>query len=106
MLKQVSIGWAWLQEHLNLIIDEVNLNKPTASASIAVEQSPNGTVLRVVQKKDDQPNQPGSGQQQQQQPVVWHNVGWATVTIIDTATCQTSNLTVVAQKQGSSITIQ
>ena len=48
MLTRVTIGWVWLERTLNAIIDAVNQQKPLQSSSIAVEESPNGTVLRVV----------------------------------------------------------
>lgn len=102
MLARVSIGWKWLANHLNAIIDEVNLNTPLGSASITADQSPNGTVLRVAQQNDQQAQQGG---QQQPQPVVWHNVGWITVTIVDPVSCAQSSLTVLAQQPGGSITI-
>lgn len=105
MLTRISKGWPWLVNHLNAIIDEVNVNRPAGSATITAEQSPGGTVLRVAQQNNQQSQDGGSGGQQQPQPVVWHNVGWVTVTIVDPASCAQSTLIVLAQKSGSSITI-
>lgn len=109
MLTRVSIGWKWLADHLNTIIDEVNVNRPIGSASITTDQSPGGTVLRIASPNNQQPSggggDGGGGQQPPPQPVVWHNVGWVTVTVVDPASCTQSSLTVLAQKSGSSITI-
>lgn len=109
MLHKISIGWHWLENVLNSIIDEVNLNAPIGSASITTDQSPNGTVLRLAQYNDQlqHPSTTGGGgpPQPQPQPVVWHNVGWVTVTVVDPVSCTQSSLTVLAQKSGSSITI-
>jgi hypothetical protein len=49
MLNRISSGWLWLETALNAIIDEINRQKPLASTSIAVEESPNGTLLKVTQ---------------------------------------------------------
>jgi hypothetical protein len=38
----------WLETALNAIINEVNRQKPLGSASIAVEESPSGTLLKVT----------------------------------------------------------
>jgi hypothetical protein len=48
MLAKISIGWVWLERTLNGIIDTVNQQKPIGSASIAIEESPNGTLLKVI----------------------------------------------------------
>jgi hypothetical protein len=101
MLTKISIGWVWLDRTLNSIIDAVNSQKPLQSASIAVEESPNGTLLKVV----------GTGQGQGQPtsdggPVTWHNVGWMTVTVVDPANnCAQSQIKVLVIAQGSSVTI-
>jgi hypothetical protein len=56
MLKRISSGWIWLETALNAIIDEVNRQKPVASASIAVEESPNGSLLKVTHQGTGSPN--------------------------------------------------
>ena len=61
MLKEVSIGWRWLEKALNDIIGEVNANKPLASASIAIEQHPNGTILRTIQQNNQNQNNTAGG---------------------------------------------
>lgn len=94
-----------MEHTLNTIIDEVNVNRPTGSATITADQSPGGTVLRLVGQNDQQAQQGGQQQPPPAQPVVWHNVGWVTVTIVDPASCAQSSLTVLAQQPGGSITI-
>ena len=112
MLSQVSIGWRWLERTLNRIIDTVNQQKPLGSTTIAIEESPNGTLLKVVNLNSDQPGGSGtSGTQQQQQqqkpqPVVWHNVTWQQVTVVDPVSCAQSQISVLVQNAGTSITIQ
>jgi hypothetical protein len=49
MLNRITSGWTWLETALNAIIDEVNRQKPVASTSIAIEESPNGSLLKVTQ---------------------------------------------------------
>jgi hypothetical protein len=56
MLNRITSGWTWLETALNAMIDEINRQKPLASASIALEESPNGTLLKVTQ-----PQQPATG---------------------------------------------
>jgi hypothetical protein len=56
MLNRITSGWTWLETALNAMIDEMNRQKPLASASIAVEESPNGTLLKVAG-----PQQVGTG---------------------------------------------
>jgi hypothetical protein len=50
MLNRVSIGWVWLEKNLNTIIDEINLNRPLASGSIAIDHTPNGSVIKATPK--------------------------------------------------------
>jgi|SRR5215469_193288 len=50
MLNRVSIAWVWLEKNLNAIIEEVNLNRPLSSGSIAVDQTPNGSVIKAAVK--------------------------------------------------------
>jgi hypothetical protein len=109
MLTQVSIGWRWLERTLNRIISTVNQQKPLGSSTIAIEESPNGTVLKVVNLNSDQPGGSGAGaaqQQQKPQPVVWHNVAWRTVTVVDPVSCAQSTITVLVQNAGTNLTIQ
>jgi len=63
MLDRVTIGWVWLERTLNRIIDALNQQKPLPSSSIAVEESPTGTLLKVVaiQASPDQGTGKASG---------------------------------------------
>jgi hypothetical protein len=58
MLNRISSGWTWLETALNAVIDEVNRQKPLPSTTIAVEESPNGALLKVTQIQ--QPGAPGA----------------------------------------------
>lgn len=109
MIARIQIGWVWLERTLNRIIDAINANQPLASSSIAIEQSPNGTVLRVVKSQDQQPPQGaggGGGQQQPAQQVIWHNVSWKTVTVVDPVSCAQSQIVIPVQTTGGQIIIQ
>lgn len=57
MLEHVDIGWNWLKDHLDQIIDEVNQNKPLPSTTIAIDANTSGSMLRVIQgqAQADQP---------------------------------------------------
>ena len=79
MLAKVSIGWTWLERTLNGIIDQLNRQKPLQSATIAIEESPNGTLLKVVSQGQEQ-----SGQGGQQWPA---GVGWQALTVVDPSDC-------------------
>jgi hypothetical protein len=58
---------------MNAIIDEVTRQRPLASASIAVEESPNGALLKLTS-----PQQAGTG------GGTWDpRVGWQLLTVID-----------------------
>ncbi len=107
MLHEIKTGWRRLDQPLNEVIRAINRQQPLPSASIAVEESPNGTLLKVISTgRDQQPSSAGGGGDGGGGgPIVWHNVGWTTVTVVDPATCAQSSLTVLAQKTGSSITI-
>jgi hypothetical protein len=48
MLAKITIGWHWLERTLNAIIEEVNQQRPLGSSTIAIEESPNGTLVKVV----------------------------------------------------------
>jgi hypothetical protein len=101
MLEHVTIGWIWLERTLNGIIDALNQQKPLASASIAIEESPNGTVLKAVaiqaapaQGTDagaaGAPGAAGGGGAQK-----WPaGVGWQRLTVMDTSggSCTERNL--------------
>lgn len=52
MLKHIEIDWAWLQDKLNLIIDTVNQQKVIGSATIAIEESPQGTLIKSLGAQD------------------------------------------------------
>jgi hypothetical protein len=47
MLDRVTIGWVWLERTLNGIIEEVNRQKPIGTSTVAIEESPNGTLLKA-----------------------------------------------------------
>src|SRR5260370_40253525 len=53
-MDHIRIGWRWLERTLNGIIDTINQQRPVGSATIAVEQSPSGMLLKVVGKPDQQ----------------------------------------------------
>jgi hypothetical protein len=55
MLNRISSGWLWLEKALNALIDEINRQKPLPSATIAVEESPNGTLLKLISTQQTQP---------------------------------------------------
>jgi hypothetical protein len=84
MLNKISSGWVWLETALNAIIDEINRQKPLSSASIAVEQSPNGALLKVTQL-----NQPGAPGADPANPTPWaitpdgETAGWQQVVLFD-----------------------
>jgi hypothetical protein len=84
MLPKISIGWVWLDRTLNTMIDAINSQKPLGSASIAIEESPNGTLLKVIgaPQTGDGGAGPTGGQ-------------WCTLSVIDTSTgvCVTKTLT-------------
>jgi hypothetical protein len=103
MLTRVSIGWIWLERTLNGIIDTVNRQKPLQSASIAVEESPNGTLLKVVGASESDQTSAGGGAAGG--PVTWHDVGWQQVTVVDPANCSQSTIKVLVFQQGASVTI-
>jgi hypothetical protein len=48
MIERISIDWAWLQTTLNRIIDALNEQKPLGSATITINESPNGTLLSLA----------------------------------------------------------
>jgi hypothetical protein len=96
MLAKITIGWTWLERTLNAIIEEINRQKPLQSTTIAVEESPNGTLLKVVGSSG---SGTGGG------PVTWHDVGWQQVTVVDPANCSQSTIKVLVFQQGASVTI-
>jgi hypothetical protein len=55
-LDRIDIDWVWLKDNLNKIIDEVNSNKPLGSATIAVNEAENGSLLSIIAGQ-----QPGGG---------------------------------------------
>jgi len=115
MLAKISIGWVWLERTLNGIIDVVNQQKPLGSASIAIEESPNGTLLKVVPvAQSDQTIGGGGGGGGGATgggtggggAVTWNNVGWQQVIVVDPANnCAQSTIKVLVFQQGSSVTI-
>jgi len=47
-LKPIRIGWNWLERTLNGAIDAVNANHILPSSTIAVQETPTGTILTVT----------------------------------------------------------
>jgi hypothetical protein len=86
MLERISIGWVWLDRTLNAMIDAINSQKPLGSASIAIEESPNGTLLKVAGSQQQGDGGSGAGPTGGQ---------WCTLSVIDTSTgvCVTKTLT-------------
>jgi hypothetical protein len=86
MLSKVNIGWVWLERTLNGIVDEINKQKPIGSASIAIEESPNGTLLKTVAQQQPGgsgiPNPPSG------------TAGWNQLAVIDDSTgvCVTKHI--------------
>jgi hypothetical protein len=108
MLKPISSGWQWLERTLNILIEEINAQKPLPSATIAVEEGPNGTLIKVAgTPKNEPPGSSGpSSSTPKPQPVVWHNVAWQQVTVVDPGSCAQSTIIVLVQSFGKNITIQ
>jgi hypothetical protein len=90
MLSRITIGWHWLERTLNGIIAEVNAQKPLGSATIAVEESPNGTLLKVVGAQNQNQQSAGGGGRPMEG-------GWITVTVVNPATCAQSQIQVWAR---------
>jgi hypothetical protein len=87
MLERISIGWVWLERTLNLIIDGINQQKPIASSTIAVEESPNGTLLKVIpiQQGPSGSSSPSGGGAGGAKTIWPPGVGWQPMTVIDTS---------------------
>jgi hypothetical protein len=93
MLNRISSGWTWLETALNAVIDEVNRQKPVASASIVVEESPNGTLLKTVSLQGTQSGtDPGAPQPPPDPPT--GKGQWCQLAVIDTSggQCVTKHL--------------
>jgi hypothetical protein len=91
MLARVSIGWTWLERTLNGIIDQLNRQKPLQSATIAIEESPNGTLLKYVgATQSDQSSGGGAGAN----PTGGQ---WTAIVVVDPNTCIPSTLMVWAK---------
>jgi hypothetical protein len=102
MLNRISIGWLWLERTLNGIIDAVNSQKPLASTTVAVEEHPAGTILRVTAPGDQSGTGGGGGGGG---AVTWHDVGWQQVTVVNPTNCAQSTIKVLVFQQGASVTI-
>jgi hypothetical protein len=80
MLNRITSGWTWLETALNAMIDEINRQKPLGSTSIAVEESPNGALLKVTQTQQGQPGTdpttPDGGK-----------AGWQALTVVNPSDC-------------------
>jgi hypothetical protein len=92
MLKSVSIGWHWLERTLNGIIDQVNAQHIIPSASIAVQEAANGTMLTVT-KIGGAASDTSGGSGGANDPKGY----WTTVTIVNPATCAQSQIQVWAK---------
>jgi hypothetical protein len=95
MLSRIHIGWHWLDQTLNTMIDAINEQKPVGSASIAVEESPNGTLLKVVGAQADQTSGGGGGGGGASQPNPPSGTAqWCQLAVIDNSsgTCVTKHL--------------
>jgi hypothetical protein len=86
MLSRISIGWHWLERTLNEIIDAVNADKIIPSQTIAVNESPNGTMLSVT-------SDGGSGGGTDSAA----GGSWILVTVVNPTTCAQSQLQVWAK---------
>jgi hypothetical protein len=80
-LNRVSIGWTWLEQNLNEIIDTVNTNHVVPSADIAVQESPTGTMLKVTQSIPPATQQTGGGSGTPPPPE--GTAGWQQINIVD-----------------------
>jgi len=86
MLNRITSGWTWLETALNAVIDEINRQKPLPSTTIAVEESPTGSLLKVTQL-----NQPGAPGADPTNPTPWaitpdgETAGWQQVVLFDGA---------------------
>jgi hypothetical protein len=107
MLKNIQIGWVWLDQVLNGIIDQVNAQHVIPSASVAVQEAPNGTILTVGQGGGG-----GGGGDGTLQPsvkgwttITFNNWTWKELTVVDPATCQQSTVHAIAYHAGASIVL-
>src|SRR5215471_766426 len=57
MLERISIDWTWLQTTLNRVIDTLNRQKPLGSATIAIDETPSGTMLSLTGQQGGQTTQ-------------------------------------------------
>jgi hypothetical protein len=110
-MDHVTIGWRWLERTLNQLIDEHNKQRPLPSSTIAVEESPHGTLLKVVgtpQSQDKNQSQ-GTGSQVKHllaTNLIWIGVKWQNVTLIDPANnCAQSTLRVLVNTGNSNDSI-
>jgi hypothetical protein len=114
-MDRITIGWRWLEKTLNEIIDHVNRQKPLASATIAVEESPTGSLLKAVgaQSGPSQAGGAGGGAgyvdddsayvKWGSYPGVIHGVSWKAVTIVDPSTCAQSTIQVLIKDPNGSV---
>lgn len=68
-LKNIHVGWGWLDTTLNRVIDTINANQVIPSATVAVQQTPTGTLLTVTGQQATS-DSPTGGQ-------------WITITVYD-----------------------
>lgn len=85
MLKNIQIGWVWLERTLNGIIDQVNAQHIIPSATVAVQEAPNGTMLTAQGGMGDSTAQ-GAGDSA--------GGSWVTVTVVNPNTCAQSQIQV------------
>ena len=95
-LGHVGIDWIWLQDNLNKIIDEINTNKPLSSSTIAVNGSPNGSLLTLTNSQQGSGSGGGgtSPSHSTINSIRWHGVKWQNVDVMD-ASCNRSTIKVL-----------
>ena len=76
MLARVNIGWQWLQDVINKIVERTNAQKIIPSASVAVQETPSGTILTVQPQADQQQSGQQSGKPN-------GNAGWQQIMLVD-----------------------
>jgi hypothetical protein len=102
-LRNISIGWRWLNNTLNGIIDEVNQNAPISSDTIALNQTSNGTVFRTVKGATQQSASNGGGGTAAYSTITLNDVAWQTVIVVDPNSCAQSTISVLANVPGQSV---
>lgn len=71
MLEHVNIDWVWLRDKLNRLVDEINAIRPLPSSTIALDGTPNGTVVRVIRSGQADSSAGGGGGEVWPDGVTW-----------------------------------